>query len=82
MNQSSLIGREQALPLGVLQNSVVAKVVLVRSLDTEGPLRSHASHRLAHVQRAHVLELRQTDVQGTEGTWKKKKIKSNNAVHL
>lgn len=52
---TSLIGREQVLPLGVLQNGVVAEVVLVRGLNAEGPLRSHAAHRLADVERAHVL---------------------------
>lgn len=47
--QSSLIGWEQTLPLGVLQNGIVAEVVLVWCLDTEGPLCSHASHCLAYV---------------------------------
>lgn len=54
--------------MGVLQYGVVAEVVLVRGLDAEGSLCPHAPHRLANIQRAHVLELRQTDVQGTEGT--------------
>lgn len=65
--RGSLIGWEQALPLGVLQDGVVAEVVLVRGLDAEGPLRSHAPHCLAHVQGAHVLQLGQTDVQRAEG---------------
>lgn len=46
---SSLVGWEQALPLGVLQNGVVAEVVLVRCLNAKGPLCPHPSHRLAHV---------------------------------
>ena len=54
--------------MGVLQNGIVAEVVLVRSLNAEGPLRPHAPHRLTHVKRADVLQLGQTDVQGTEGT--------------
>lgn len=65
---SSLIGWKQALPLGVLQDGVVAEVVLVRGLDAEGPLSSHAPHRLAHVERPHVLDLGQTDVQRTKGS--------------
>lgn len=65
---SSLIGWKQALPLGVLQNGVVAEVVLVRGLNAEGPLSSHASHCLAHVERPHVLDLGQTDVQCTKGS--------------
>lgn len=65
---SSLIGWKQALPLGVLQDGVVAEVVLVRGLDAEGPLSSHASHRLAHVECPHVLDLGQTDVQRTKGS--------------
>lgn len=56
--------------MGVLQDGVVAEVVLVRGLDAEGPLRSHAPHRLAHVQGAHVLQLGQTDVQSAEGPCK------------
>lgn len=81
---SSLIGWKQALPLGMLKDGVVAEVVLVWGLDAEGPLSSHASHRLAHVERPHVLDLGQTDVQRTKGSytgeellkrrdWKKKK---------
>lgn len=76
----SLIGWKQALPLGVFQNGIVAEVVLVRSLNAEGPLSSHASHRLAHVERAHVLNLGQTDVQRTEGTWQFKKKKKNSFI--
>lgn len=52
----------------MLQDGVVAEVVLVRSLDAEGPLSSHASHRLAHVERPDVLDLGQTDVQRTKGS--------------
>lgn len=63
-----LIRREQALSLGVFQYSIVAEVVLLRRLNAEGPLRSHATHCLKHVEGAHVLELGQTDVQGAEGT--------------
>lgn len=48
-SQGSLVGWEQALPLGVLQNGIVAKVVLVRRLNAEGPLCSHAPHCLEHI---------------------------------
>lgn len=66
--RSSLIGWKQTLSLGVLQDGIVAEVVLVRGLDAEGPLSSHASHRLAHIERSHVLDLGQTDVQRTKGS--------------
>lgn len=46
---SSLIGWKQALSLGMLQNGIVAEVVLVWGLNAEGSLCSHASHRLAHI---------------------------------
>lgn len=52
----------------MLQDGIVAEVVLVRGLDAESPLSSHASHRLAHVERPHILDLGQTDVQRTEGS--------------
>lgn len=48
--RSSLIGWEQALSLGVLQNGIVAEVVLIRGLNAEGPLCSHAPHRLTHIK--------------------------------
>lgn len=64
--RASLVGREQALPLSVLQNGVVAEVVLVRGLNAEGPLRSHAPHRLEDAEQADVLQLGQADVQGAE----------------
>ncbi|KAK6319755.1 hypothetical protein J4Q44_G00088620 [Coregonus suidteri] len=50
----------------MLQDGVVAEVVLVGGLDREGPLRSHPPHRLTHVECPHVLQLGQTNVQGTE----------------
>ena len=68
--RGSLIGRQQALPLGVFQDGVVAEEVLVWGLDAEGPLAPHAAHRLPHVERADVLQLGQADVQGTERTWR------------
>lgn len=49
IGRSSLIGWEQALPLGMLQNGVVAEVVLVRGLNAEGSLCSHAAHCLAYI---------------------------------
>lgn len=57
----------------MFQYSIVAEVVLLRGLNAEGPLRSHATHRLKYVEGANILELRQTDVQGTEGTWQQKR---------
>lgn len=52
-----LIRRQQALSLGMFQYSIVAEVVLLRGLNAEGPLRSHATHRLKYVEGADVLEL-------------------------
>lgn len=46
---SSLVGWKQALSLGMLQNGIVAEVVLVWGLNAEGSLCSHASHCLAHI---------------------------------
>lgn len=63
-----LAGRQQAAALGVLQHCAVAEVILLRGLDAEGALRPHALHRLLDVQRAHVLQLRQADVQSAQGT--------------
>lgn len=54
----------------MLQDGVVAEVVLVWSLDAEGPLGSHASHSLAHVERPHVLDLGETDVERTKSSCK------------
>lgn len=53
----------------MLQDGVVAEVVLVGGLDREGPLCSHPPHCLTHIECPHVLQLGQTNVQGTEGTW-------------
>lgn len=52
-----LIRWQQALSLGMFQYSVVAEVVLLRGLNAEGPLRSHATHRLKYVEGADILEL-------------------------
>ena len=54
----------------MLQNGVVAEEVLVWSLDTEGSLCPHETDSLPHIQSAQVLQLGQTNVQGTECTWK------------
>lgn len=64
----SLIGGGLSGTLGVLQDGSVAEIILFRGLDAEGTLRSHAPHRLAHVQRPDVLQLGQTDVQCTKCT--------------
>lgn len=63
------VGEQEALALGVLQDGSVAEVILLGGLDAEGSLAPHAQHRLVDVQRAHVLQLRQADVQRAEGTW-------------
>lgn len=57
--------------LAVLKEGRVAEIILFGRLDAEGTLSSHAPHRLAHVQRPHVLQLRQTDVQSAKRTYKK-----------
>lgn len=58
-----MIGREQALSLGMLENCGVAEIVLLRCLDAEGTLRSHPADRLTDVEGPDVLQLGQTDVQ-------------------
>lgn len=64
----SLIRGGLSVTLGVLQDGSVAEIILFGCLDAEGSLRSHAPHRLAHVQRPDVLQLGQTDVQGAKRT--------------
>lgn len=64
----SLMGGGLSAALDVLQDGSVAEIILFGCLDAEGTLRSHAPHRLAHVQRPDVLQLGQTDVQSTKCT--------------
>lgn len=70
MSQRALLvaGEQQAFALGVLEDGGVTEVILLGGLDAEGTLGPHAQHRLVDVQRPHVLQLRQADVQRAEGT--------------
>lgn len=61
--QEIVAGRHHALPLCELQDCLVAKIVLLRGLDAEGPLGPHAGHSLEHIKGAKLLQLRQADVQ-------------------
>lgn len=63
----SRMGRQQVFSLSMLNDSHVAEVVLLRSLDTKCSLGPHPHHRLVDIQCAHILQLRQTDIQGAEG---------------
>lgn len=61
--QKAVGGGYHALPLCKLQDCLVAKIVLLRGLDAEGPLGPHAGHRLEHIKGAKFLQLCQADVQ-------------------
>lgn len=63
-----MVGEQEALALGVLEDGGVTEIILLGGLDAEGALGPHAQHCLVDVQRAHVLQLGQADVQCTEGT--------------
>lgn len=52
----------------MLEDGGVTEIILLGGLDAEGALGPHAQHCLVDVQRAHVLQLGQADVQCTEGT--------------
>lgn len=64
----AVVGEQQPLTLGMLEDGGVAEVILLRGLDAEGALGPHAQHSLVDVQSAHVLQLGQADIQRTEGT--------------
>lgn len=65
---AAVVGEQEALALGMLEDGGVTEIILLGGLDAEGALGPHAQHRLVDVQRAHVLQLGQADVQRTEGT--------------
>lgn len=78
----ALIRSGLSVTLGMLKDGSVAEIILFRCLDAEGALHSHAPHRLAHVQRPHVLQLGQTDVQSTKRTFKTKRKKEVKCFYL
>lgn len=61
--QQAVTRGNHAFLLCKFQNGLVAKVVLLGGLDTEGPLCPHARHCLEHIKGAKLLQLCQADVQ-------------------
>lgn len=61
--QEVVAGWHHALPFCELQDCLVAKVVLLRGLDAEGPLGPHAGYCLEHIKGTKLLQLCQADVQ-------------------
>lgn len=51
------MGGQQVFSLSMLNDSQIAEVILLRSLDAERALGPHPHHRLKHIQRAHILQL-------------------------
>lgn len=62
-SQDVVAGWHHALPFCELQDCLVAKIVLLRGLNTEGPLGPHAGHRLEHIKGTELLQLCQADIQ-------------------
>lgn len=53
----SVVGGEQSMSLGMLEDGSMAEIVLFRGLNAEGTLCSHAPNRLVNVQCSDLMQL-------------------------